>query len=79
MAQSVSGCNGCSVSAKQPMLSITHAIFKGLQEHLRDIIASLPQSISPTLKNGLVDAHLKLSTYYGRSDQSPFHTWAASE
>jgi len=29
------------------------------------------------LKKGLLDAHLKLSEYHYRFDQSPFYTWAA--
>jgi hypothetical protein len=29
------------------------------------------------LRNGLLEAHRKLSEYYYKFDQSPFYTWAA--
>lgn len=61
----------------QPMLSHTHAIFRGLQEHLRGSLHTLPSGIDPFIRNGLVAAHQKLSEYYYRFDQSPFYVWAA--
>jgi hypothetical protein len=60
-------------------LSTTHAIFRGLQKHLTDIIRFLPASVSPNIKQGLLDAHRKLSDYYYKYDQSPFYTWSACE
>jgi len=62
---------------KSPMLSTTHAIFHGLQEDLHDILHGLPNTIFPKLKKGLTDAHLKLSDYYYKFDESPFYTWSA--
>ncbi|KAF8221701.1 hypothetical protein L208DRAFT_1326479, partial [Tricholoma matsutake] len=62
---------------KQPMLSTTHTIFRGLQEHICQIYHNLPTSIAPKIKAGLLDAHRKLSDYYYKYDQSPFYTWAA--
>jgi hypothetical protein len=61
----------------QPMLSYTHAIFRGLQEHLRKSLHDLPAGVNPCIRDGLVVAHLKLSKYYYRFDQSPFYIWAA--
>jgi len=61
----------------QPMLSHTHAIFRGLQEHLRKSLRNLPSGIDLCIQNGLLAAHFKLSKYYYRFDQSPFYIWAA--
>ena len=63
----------------QPMLSHTHAIFHGLQEHLRESIRNLPTGIDGCIRDGIVAAHHKLSEYYYRFDQSPFYIWAARE
>jgi len=62
---------------KLPMLSTTHAIFRGLQDNIKDILCSLPNSVSPKIKLGLTDMHRKLSDYYYQFDVSPFYTWAA--
>ncbi|KAJ7702124.1 hypothetical protein B0H16DRAFT_1832094, partial [Mycena metata] len=51
-------------ATKQPMLSTTHAIFRGLQRHLKTTIAGLPATADPALKEGLVNAHRKLSDYF---------------
>lgn len=59
------------------MLSTTHAIFRGLQEDIKEILRSLPAHVSPSIKRGLIDAHTKLSHYYHKYDESPFYTWAA--
>ncbi len=61
----------------KPMLSTTHAVFRGLQDDVKKIIASLLQTTPPELKQGLLDAHRKLSDYYYKYDESPFYTWAA--
>jgi hypothetical protein len=62
---------------KVPMLSTMHAIFRGLQDDIKDILRDLPNSVSPQIKFGLTDAHRKLSDYYYQFDASPFYTWAA--
>ncbi|KAF8808466.1 hypothetical protein BYT27DRAFT_7096629, partial [Phlegmacium glaucopus] len=62
---------------KEPMLSTIHAIFHGLQEHIHSILQKLPDNALPQLQKGLTEAHLKLSDYYYRSDESPYYTWAA--
>jgi len=49
---------------KTPMLSTTHAIFRGLQDDIKNILRSLPNSASPKVKLGLMEAHRKLSDYY---------------
>jgi len=64
-------------TTKSPMLSTTHAIFRGLQDEIKDILRSLPNSVSPKIKLGLTDVHRKLSDYYYQYDASPFYTWAA--
>jgi len=64
-------------TTKSPMLSTTHAIFQGLQDDIKTILHSLPNSVSPQIKLGLTDAHRKLSDYYYKYDESPFYTWAA--
>jgi len=64
-------------TTKVPMLSTTHAIFRGLQEDLKGILRSLPTTVSHRIKKGLIDAHTKLSDYYHKYDESPFYTWAA--
>jgi len=48
-------------TTKYPMLSTTHAIFRGLQDDIKDILRSLPNSVSPRIKLGLTDAHRKFS------------------
>jgi hypothetical protein len=66
-------------TTKRPMLSFTHAIFRGLQEDLRTSLKQLPFSTPSVLRNGLLEAHRKLSDYYYKMDQSPYYTWAARE
>ena len=63
-------------TTKSPMLSWTHAIFRGLQDSIRDSIRALPNDTMPILREGLLNAHRKLSDYYGKSDESPYYTWA---
>ena len=58
------------------MISSTHAIFRGLQCELRDLIRK-QKGFSPRLVKGLFDAHLKLSEYYYKFDESPFYLWAS--
>ena len=64
-------------TTKSPMLSTTHAIFQGLQDDIKTILHSLPNSVLPQIKLGLTDAHCKLSDYYYKYNESPFYTWAA--
>lgn len=64
-------------STKQPMLSTTHAIFRGLQDHIKGAITALPEKADPALRNGLVEAHGKLSDYYTKFDQSRYYLWAS--
>jgi hypothetical protein len=64
-------------TTKSPVLSTTHAIFRGLQDEIKEILRGLPDSVSPRIKLGLTDAHRKLSDYYYQYDASPFYTWAA--
>jgi hypothetical protein len=64
-------------TTKMPMLSTTHAIFRGLQVHIQQVFQDLPPEIPPRIKQGLLDAHRKLSDYYYKYDNSPFYIWAA--
>ncbi|KAJ7166144.1 hypothetical protein C8R46DRAFT_843985, partial [Mycena filopes] len=60
-------------TTKQPVLSHTHTIFRGLQEDLRMSLRELPLSTPSVLRNGLLEAHRKLSDYYYKSDDSPYY------
>ncbi|KAI9461527.1 ribonuclease H-like domain-containing protein [Russula earlei] len=64
------------LATKKPMISSTHTIFHGLQAEIRDILCE-EQGLSPQLVQGLSDAHLKLSEYYYKFDESPFYLWAS--
>jgi len=64
-------------ATKVPMLSTTHAIFRGLQDDIKTILCGLPATVPWVIKKGLLDAHEKLSDYYHKFDESPFYTWAA--
>ena len=62
---------------KEPMLSTIHAIFRGLQDHVHQVLADLPDSALHQLRNGLIEAHKKLSDYHYHSDESLYYTWAS--
>jgi len=64
-------------TTKRPMLSWTHAVFRGLQDSLADSLRTLPNNTPAALRQGLMKAHRKLSDYYGKSDESPYYTWAS--
>lgn len=64
-------------TTKRPMLSSTHAIFQGLQDSLTDSLRSLPINTPTLLRQALLNAHRKLSDYYGKFDESPYYTWAS--
>jgi hypothetical protein len=73
-------------TTKKPMLSETHTIFRTLQSALKSSICNLPAPLNSAhgaaqrkLRNGLVQAHLKLSEYFNRFDTSPYYLWAAHE
>jgi hypothetical protein len=38
-----------------------------------------PDSVPPSLKQGLTDAHCKLSDYYYKIDTSPYYLWSSRE
>lgn len=64
-------------TTKKPMLSTTHAIFRGLQEQLREILKSLPHCYDIRLRRGLVEAQCsKPSDYCYKFDESVYYTWA---
>ncbi|KAJ6606841.1 hypothetical protein B0H10DRAFT_1956747 [Mycena sp. CBHHK59/15] len=60
-------------TTKQLMLSTTHAVFRGLQQHLKEAIEKLSESTDPALLTGLVDAHCKLSDYFTKFDKSRYY------
>ncbi|KAJ7304771.1 hypothetical protein DFH08DRAFT_825335 [Mycena albidolilacea] len=60
---------------KSPMISMTHAVFRGPQEELRKLFGTLPDNVAPQLKQGIISAHTKLSDYYTKFDESPLYTW----
>ncbi len=65
-------------TTRKPMLSTTHAIFRGLQDNLRNILSGLPNTVSPSIRRGIMLAHRKLSDYFTKFDECPYYTWAAS-
>lgn len=67
------------LTTKRSMLSSAHAIYRGLQESLRDSLRILPNNTPKNLRADLVNAHRKLSDYYNKIDDSPFYTWASCE
>ncbi len=66
-------------TTSQPMISTTHAIFRGLQDNLRTILRSLPNTVAPGIVAGIMQAHRKLSDYFTKFDECPYYTWAASK
>ncbi len=66
-------------TSRVSMLSTMHAIFRGLQEHVRKICHDLPTGTAPKIMDGLLDVHKKLSDYYYKHDQSSFYIWATCE
>ncbi|KAJ7830787.1 hypothetical protein B0H14DRAFT_2593081 [Mycena olivaceomarginata] len=63
-------------ATKSPMISTTHAVFRGLQEEWRKLFGTLLDNVAPQLKQGIISAHTKLSDYYTKFDESPLYTWA---
>ena len=66
-------------TTKAMTLSMTHAIFRTLQDNIKDAIAKLPRSTPAALTTGLLNAHRKLSDYYQKIDETPFYIWASCE
>ena len=66
-------------TTKCSMLSSTHAIFRGLQEDIRNSLAELPDGAPAKLKMSLMKAHRKLSDYYTKLDESPYYIWSSCE
>lgn len=64
-------------ASKTMTLSMVHAIFKTLQDHVRSALKDLPIWVPPSLKTGLLEAHTKLSDYYYKFDESPFYVWSS--
>ena len=64
-------------ATKCPMLSSTILIFWGLQESIKAIIWDLSDFEDIKLWDGLVEAHLKLSDYFTKFDDSDYCTWAS--
>jgi hypothetical protein len=65
-------------TTKRATLSFTHAIFRGLQESVRQSLRDLPADCEPHLKQSILLAHRKLSDYYYKFDESPLYIWASS-
>ena len=65
-------------TTKCATLSFTHAIFRGLQESVRQSLRDLPAGAAPQLKQAILLAHRKLSDYYYKFDESPLYVWASS-
>lgn len=63
-------------ATKHVTLSAMHSIFHVLQDHLQVSIKALPHHIPIQLWSALIDAHLKLSDYYGHFDELLLYLWA---
>ena len=63
-------------ATKHTTYSSTHAVLKGLQDHVANEIRELPVSASSYVRDTLVACHRKLSNYYFKIDVSPYPTWA---
>jgi hypothetical protein len=66
-------------TTKHATLSYVHAVFKGLQDYIKDALRGLPNTAPRALRDGLVNAYRKLGDYYYKFDESPYYIWAASE
>ena len=66
-------------ATKRATLSFTHAIFRGLQESVRNTLRNLPANSSLKLKHAIMQAHRKLSDYFYKFDESYFCIWSSSE
>ena len=44
-------------ATKMSMISTTHAIFRGLQAEIKDILCQEQDHLAPRLIEGLIDAH----------------------
>ena len=60
-----------------PTLSVVLTIFRGVQDDIRAAYRELPLSAPPALKQGILNAHRKLSDYYYLTDASPYYIWAS--
>ncbi|KAF8202037.1 hypothetical protein K438DRAFT_1484469, partial [Mycena galopus ATCC 62051] len=61
-------------SATTQMSATHHSIGSvRVTDSLQDAIAELPATADPALRDGLVAAHLKLSDYYTKFDQSRYY------
>ncbi|KAI0063037.1 hypothetical protein BV25DRAFT_1803098, partial [Artomyces pyxidatus] len=63
-------------STSCPTLSSVHAVFRGLQDEVKQALSSIPSSAPPQLLQGLIAAHQKLSDYYTTFDVSPYYLWS---
>lgn len=63
-------------ATKHSTFSSTHAIFKGLQDHIKEHIRALPSSASPQIRSALLASHRKLGIYFYKIDESPYPIWA---
>ncbi|KIJ35234.1 hypothetical protein M422DRAFT_262618 [Sphaerobolus stellatus SS14] len=63
-------------ATKKPILSSTHAVFKGLQDDILTFITGLPKTATLQLHTALLDSHCKLSDYFHMFDKSPYYIWA---
>ncbi|KIJ27296.1 hypothetical protein M422DRAFT_271550 [Sphaerobolus stellatus SS14] len=64
-------------ATKRATLSSTHAVFKGLQDSIRQFLREIPETASPGIRKALLASHCKLSDYFHKFDQSPYPIWAS--
>jgi hypothetical protein len=71
------GATTAMSSTEKTTLSAAYGIFTGLQDDVRTHLKDHTDGIPAALKNGLVDAHDKLSEYFRKTDASPYYLWSA--
>jgi hypothetical protein len=64
-------------STEKTTLSAVYGVFTGLQDDVRTHLRDNTNGIPPALKNGLVQAHEKLSEYFRKTDASPYYLWSS--
>ena len=63
--------------AQAPALSVVLTIFCDIQDDIQAAYRELPLLAPLALKQGVLNAHWKLSNYYYLTDASPYYIWAS--
>ncbi|KAH8927021.1 hypothetical protein BT69DRAFT_1394053 [Atractiella rhizophila] len=66
-------------TTSSPSLSSTLGMYYGLMGEIKEFITTMPKTIPKEFRDGLVNAHVKLSTYNAVLDNSPYPLWSVCE